>query len=163
MSEFEIFQADLTCPEHQEAVLAMLNAYATDPMGDGKPLSEYARSHLIEGLARHPTTLIFLATRHTKPCGIAICFRGFSTFAAKPLINVHDFYVTAEVRGQGVGRALLGAVENEARATDCCKLTLEVQENNSRARSIYDRFGFAQAVYAADAGGALFMSKPLRP
>lgn len=79
MSEFEIFQADLTCLEHQEAVLAMLNAYATDAMGDGKPLSEYASSHLIEGLVRHPTTLIFLAMRDTKPCGIAICFRGFST------------------------------------------------------------------------------------
>ncbi|QEG37805.1 GNAT family N-acetyltransferase [Bythopirellula goksoeyrii] len=163
MLEIDFIKADLTNEVHQAAVLAMLNCYASDAMGDGKPLSEYASSHLIEGLVRHPTTVIFLATRDTMPCGIAICFRGFSTFAAKPLINIHDFYVAAEVRGQGVGRALLDAVENEARATGCCKLTLEVQENNSRARSIYDRFGFAQAVYAADAGGALFMSKPLRP
>lgn len=33
----------------------------------------------------------------------------------------------------------------ESTATECCKLTLEVQENNSRARSIYARFSFRQA------------------
>ncbi|WP_146448182.1 GNAT family N-acetyltransferase [Bythopirellula polymerisocia] len=161
MTEFEIFKADLTNDEHQRAVVAMLDAYSADPMGNGKPLSDYARSNLVSGLAGHPTTLIFLATRGSRPCGIAVCFRGFSTFAARPLINVHDFYVDAEVRGQGVGRALLDAVEREARKTGCCKLTLEVQENNSKARAIYDKFGFAQTVHVADAGGALFLSKPL--
>ena len=106
MSEFTIFQADFDNMLHQDAVLAMLDGYSADPMGDGKPLSDYARSHLIEGLARHPTTLIFLAMRDEHPCGIAACFRGFSTFAARPLINIHDFYVAAEVRGQGLGQAL---------------------------------------------------------
>ena len=139
----------------------MVDAYSADPMGDGKPLSDYTRSNLIRGLADHPTTLIFLATRDSKPCGIAVCFRGFSTFAAKPLINLHDFYVDSAVRGQGVGRALLDALEHEARVTGCGKLTLEVQERNSHARSIYATFGFAQASYADYAGGVLFLSKRL--
>ena len=84
------------------------------------------------------------------PCGIAACFRGFSTFAAKPLINISDFYVVPSLRGRGLGRTLLDAIQDEAVTTGCCKLTLEVQQNNARARSVYGKFGFAQAVYAAD-------------
>ena len=139
----------------------MMDAYAADPMGDGQPLSGYARSHLIAGLREHPTTLIFLAWQDQNPSGIAVCFRGFSTFAAKPLINVSDFYVRPQARGAGMGRALLAAIEEEAMRSGCCKLTLEVQENNTRARAIYQRFGFSQATYVAAAGGALFLSKPL--
>jgi len=67
------------------------------------------------------------------------------------------------LRGQGIGRRLLDAIERKAKETGCCKLTLEVQENNKHARSMYGKFGFAQSVYPADAhgGGFLFMSKPL--
>ena len=163
MNSVRIVQADLSVETHQDSVVAMLDAYSADPMGDGCPLSMEAKRNLIPGLRDHPTTLIFLALIDRKPCGIAICFRGFSTFAAKPLINISDFYVTPACRGRGVGRMLLNAVEQEARSSGCCKLTLEVQQNNTRARSIYGRFGFAQAVYAADSGGggSLYMVKPV--
>lgn len=164
MSEIEIVKANLDRRAHQTAVVSLMDAYSADPMGDAKPLSEFARQNLIAGLRAHPTTLIFLAFQRDEPCGIATCFRGFSTFAARPLVNIHDFYVAPTVRGQGVGRMLLDAVAAEARDTGCCKLTLEVQHSNSRARSIYERYGFTQAVYAADAaagGGSLFMVKPL--
>jgi hypothetical protein len=54
------------------------------------------------------------------------------------LINISDFFVDPAHRGQGIGRMLLDAIFNEAAATECCKLTLEVQENNSQARlSLY--------------------------
>ncbi len=145
------------------AIVAMMDAYCSDPMGDGKPLSDFARENLSGGLRNHPTTLIFLVLQETLPRGIATCFGGFSTFAARPLLNISDFYIEPAFRGHGLGRWLLAAIENEARRMGCCKLTLEVQENNPRARSIYSRFEFAQAVYAADAegGGSLYMVKPL--
>lgn len=163
MPEIQIINADLSDPHHQESVLAMMDAYSQDPMGDGKPLSQFARRHLIDGLRNHPTTLVFLVLEGDLPRGIATCFGGFSTFAARPLMNISDFYIDPEFRGRGLGRSLLAAIEREARERGCCKLTLEVQENNSRARSIYRQFGFAQAVYAADmmGGGSLYMVKPL--
>lgn len=159
----EIVKANLRDAGHQSAVVAMMDAYSQDPMGDGKPLSNYAREHLVTGLIEHPTTIVFLVFENTTPCGIATCFRGFSTFAAKPLINVSDFYVESRLRGQGIGKQLLLAIEHEARTTGCCRLTLEVQQNNSTARTVYGNFGFRQAVYAADAngGGSLYMVKQL--
>ena len=130
-------------------------------MADGHPLSAEARANLITGLRSHPTTLVFLAFHAGEPAGLATCFRGFSTFAAKPLINVHDFFVVPSLRGRGVGRALLAAVERKARTTGCCKLTLELLENNTPARRLYEAWGFSQAQYSEAAGKAIFLWKPL--
>lgn len=161
MPSIDIIEADLDRAEHQRAVADLTNAYAMDPMGNGKPLAASVRDSLIPGLRQHPTTLIFLAYEENQPVGIATCFRGFSTFAARPLINVHDLAVLPEHRGQAVGRRLLAAVEAKARQLGCCKVTLEVQENNHRARSVYAAAGFGRVAYAAAAGGALFLAKAL--
>lgn len=48
-----------------------------------------------------------------------------------------------------------------ARELDCCLLTLEVQENNHRARHVYAAAGFAEAVYVPEAGGSLYLHKEL--
>lgn len=158
-SQIFITEADLAHAEHQQATLQMMDAYASDPMGDGKPLSAWARDHLIPGLRDHPTTLVFLAFRGSEPVGIATCFRGFSTFAARPLLNISDYYVLPQLRGTGIGRQLLAAIEQRACDLGCCRLTLEVQENNHRARAIYTAAGFAQAIYVQEAGGSLYLTK----
>lgn len=156
-----IIEADLARADHQDWTIQLLKAYAMDAMGDGKPLSEATCRDLIPGLRQHPTTIIFLAFHGGVPAGLAICFRGFSTFAARPLINIHDYYVIPSHRGMGVGRCLMQEIERRARKMGCCKLTLEVQENNRRAQSVYHAAGFSQAVYVPEAGGSLFLSKPL--
>jgi len=161
MNPVAVVEADLDRPEHQQAVLEMTDAYAMDPMGNGKRLGSEVRERLIAGLKRHPTTLVFLAYEGRKPVGIATCFRGFSTFAARPLINIHDLAVLPEHRGKRVGQLLLDAVERKARELDCCKVTLEVQENNHRARHVYAAAGFDRVIYENAAGGALFLAKVL--
>jgi len=157
----DIVQSDSSSLEHQQATLQLLDAYASDPMGDGRPLSDIARQDVIAGLRRHPMTIVFLAYQDNLAVGLAICFRGFSTFAARPLVNISDFYVAPTLRGAGIGRRLLTAVERHAREIGCCKLTLEVQENNHRAKAVYAAAGFSQAIYVPEAGGSLFLSKPL--
>jgi GNAT superfamily N-acetyltransferase len=159
--ELIVVEADLSGADHQQAIVRLLNAYAMDPMGDGKPLSEAAQNGLIAGLRQHPTTLVFLAYQGSEAIGLAICFRGFSTFAARPLVNIHDFFVVPGQRGTGVGRRLLARIEQRARAIGCCKLTLEVQEHNERAKRVYEATGFTQAVYVPAAGGSVNLAKTL--
>jgi ribosomal protein S18 acetylase RimI-like enzyme len=161
MHTIEVIEADLGRGEHEHAIVELLDAYSRDPMGSGSPLPVEVRRNLVPGLREHPTTLVFLAFVAGAPAGLAICFRGFSTFAARPLINIHDLAVLPEHRGHGVGRLLLDAVADKGRALGCCKLTLEVLENNERARSVYEAAGFRQAVYRPESGGALFWTKPL--
>jgi GNAT superfamily N-acetyltransferase len=160
-SPITIVEADLGRREHQDAVLAMTDAYSRDPFGDGKPLDPGVRERLIPGLRSHPTTLILLAFEGERPVGVATCFVGFSTFAAKPLVNIHDLVVLSDFRGRGVGRGLLAAVELRARDLGCCKLTLEVLDRNERALGAYKAFGFAQYALQEGAGEAIFMAKPL--
>jgi ribosomal protein S18 acetylase RimI-like enzyme len=159
VSGVEVVEADLGRADHQAQVLALTDAYARDPMGNGGPLPPEVAERLIAGLRAHPTTLIFLAYADGEAAGIANCFRGFSTFYALPTINIHDLAVLPEQRGLGIGRALLEAVAAKGRALGCCKLTLEVQENNARARRLYESFGFRRAVYVESAGGGLYYSR----
>lgn len=139
----------------------MIDAYSRDPMGDGAPLSSRARERLIPGLRQHPTTLILLAYDADVPVGIAVCFLGFSTFAAMPLLNLHDVSVVPSHRGRGVGRVLLAAVEAKARELGCCKLTLEVLDRNDRALRTYTAAGFKRYALQPGAGEAIFLTKPL--
>lgn len=154
----EIVEADLSQPRHCEAVLAMLDAYARDAMGIARPLDAETRERMVPGLRQHPTSVVFLAYGEDQPVGVAVCFVGFSSFKAKPLINVHDLAVLPELRGQGVGRKLLLAVQAKAEALGCCKITLEVREDNHRARELYTKLGFDAWEGLAT---TLFLEKPL--
>jgi GNAT superfamily N-acetyltransferase len=157
----QILEADLTRSDHQAAVLELTSAYALDPMGNGAPLSSDVLTRLIPGLRLHPGTIVLLAYAEGKAVGIATCFRGFSTFHARPLLNVHDLAVLPASRSLGVGRQLLEAVAQRARELGCCRVTLEVQSENRRARQLYENAGFAAPEYGSIAAGSLFLIKPL--
>jgi GNAT superfamily N-acetyltransferase len=156
-----IIQADLNDPDHQTAVFELTCAYARDPMGYGKDLPENVQRELIERLRAHPTTLILLAFDGNRPIGIATCFLGFSTFAARQLVNVHDLHVLSQWQRRGVARRLLEAVEAKARQLDCCKLTLEVNEENHAAAALYRGFGFESGARHSDQARMLFLNKPI--
>jgi ribosomal protein S18 acetylase RimI-like enzyme len=137
-----VLLADLTNPEHQSAIVELLDMYCRDEFGDCKPLSDHARANLISGLVKHGGARVFLAYEGNQPLGVAICMLGFSSFRGKPLINIHDVAVSPAARGQGIGRKLLAAVADEARQLGCCKVTLEVRSDNLRAMGLYRSVGF---------------------
>ena len=158
--ELVIREADLTDSADSSALVEVLNSYACDEVGGGKPLSREVQERLPVALRRHPTTRVFLARVSGQPVGVAICFIGLSTFQARPLLNIHDLAVIPQWRGKGIGRALLSAVEAQAISAGCCKLTLEVQDTNGPARGLYERVGFSDFVVGAS-GPTRFLSKPL--
>lgn len=122
-------------------VLDLLDHYSRHPMGAGQPLPESVRNDLIPGLRENPNTRIFLAEIDQLPVAMAIGFVGFSTFKAKPLINIHDLIVHERARGQGIGGALIDAVIAHATERNWCAVTLEVRSDNP-ARQLYAKKGF---------------------
>lgn len=154
-----IRQADLASAHDSGAIVHVLDCYARDPAGGGQPLRPDVRARLPQALREHPTTVVLLALVDGEAAGIAVCFEGFSTFQARTLLNIHDLAVIPERRGQGIGRALLEAVEAEALRRGCCRLTLEVQDENRRARRVYDRFGFTD--FAVAGSPTRFLCKPV--
>ena len=154
---------DLADAAQAAAWLDLLDVYASDLMGGGEPLPASVCTDLVPRLRELSTFhgAVAWCGEERKPIGLINCFTGFSTFAARPLLNIHDLVVRAEARRQGVGRALLGWAEARARQLDCCKLTLEVLSNNASALRVYDRSGFAPYVLDPTAGQALFLEKKL--
>lgn len=144
MDQIHIAIADLENSAHLEAIRTMTNAYAQDSNGLGRSLPEDVLENLPHEIASHPAAVVFLAWSEDRPVGIATCFIGFSTFAAKRLINIHDLAVVAEARGQRVGERLIAAVEAFAREQGYAKVTLEVHPSNP-AKRLYERCGFEDA------------------
>ena len=112
------------------------------PMGADKPMPFENRDKLIRDLTEHPFQRTLFAMDQEEAIGLAVCFLGYSTFYAQRLLNIHDLFVAADYRGQGVGLLLLQGVEDWARELGCCKVTLEVHGDNLRGQSVYQEFGF---------------------
>ncbi len=156
-----IVLADYGNPRDAAAVIALLDAYARDPMGGGAPLAEGVRARLIGDLAANAQAFSLIARLDGVPVGLANCFMAYSTFAAAPIVNIHDFAVLPGHRGAGIGKALLAAVEAEALKRGACKITLEVLSGNHPAKALYASQGYGDYQLDPAAGQALFWQKRL--
>ncbi|ARP95345.1 GNAT family N-acetyltransferase [Bordetella genomosp. 13] len=157
----EIIDVDFNDPAHARAVVGLLDEYARGDMGSGEPLPEAARRDLPSALAARPWAHALLARVDGEPAGLAVYFEGFSTFACKPLLNLHDFMVSERYRGLGIAQALLWALEQAALRLGCCKLTLEVLEGNLPARALYRKMGYEAYTLQDGNGRAEFWQKKL--
>ncbi|RUO43680.1 GNAT family N-acetyltransferase [Aliidiomarina taiwanensis] len=144
-------------PVHAHALIEMLDHYAQDPMGGGEALPESTKAVLIKEMAARDTVFSFLAwNEEGQAVGLVNCVIGFSTFAAKPVCNIHDIAIRSGLRGQGLAQKLMQAVVTEAKARGCCKLTLEVLTGNEPAKLAYKKFGFAAYQLDPATGSAEF-------
>lgn len=134
--------ANLGDQGHCAAIVELVDAYAREPQGGGKPLPEFVKSRMAATIRELPTAFVMLAWEGNTAVGLAVCFQGLSTFCAAPLVNVHDLSVRESHRGRGIGTQLLSAVERHARELGCCKVTLEVREANPQAEALYRRLGY---------------------
>ncbi len=158
----EVSPADFANSDDAGAFLDLLDSYARDPMGGGAPLAGEVKMRLIPDLAARTLrgdALVLIARRGARPVGLAVCLSSYSTFRARPVLNLHDLAVIPEERGTGVARALLETVHDAAIARRCCKVTLEVREDNARARDVYARAGYADGAPGGKPVRTLFLEK----
>ncbi len=153
--------ADLADPQDRAGMIAMLRMYHAEPMGAACELPMDRAERVAREVAARPGALVIVAWASPAdramdpkapdatnaltaltPAGYCLCFEGYSSFAAAPLINLHDVAVAPAFRGQGVVKMMFDAIEAEARRRGCARLTLEVREDNIPAIKAYKRFGF---------------------
>jgi ribosomal protein S18 acetylase RimI-like enzyme len=163
-----VCRADYADPVHAAALVSLLDAYARDVMGGAEPLTEFARVNLVAALAARPQVFSVLAFAVLDsesgeiPVGLVNCLEGFSTFACRPLVNIHDLVVLPDYRGQRVAQKMLALVEEVANQRGACKLTLEVLQGNVGAFKLYTRIGFAGYQLDPAMGQATFLQKWLK-
>lgn len=157
----KIIQANYNNPQHGRHIIEMLDCYANDPMGGNEALPDFVAQNLVYALSNRSDAISILAYVEGQPAGLLNCFEGFSTFSCKPLINIHDLIVATEFRGMGLSTKMLRMVEEIAKEKECCKLTLEVLENNVIAINSYRKFGFNHYELDPIMGRAEFWEKKL--
>jgi ribosomal protein S18 acetylase RimI-like enzyme len=155
----EVVRVRYDDPAHAAALLDLLDAYARDPAGGGEALSDFVRKNLPGQLAARPFVFSVLAFDGDTPVGLVNAIEGFSTFACRPLVNVHDVVVAPGHRRRGVAARLFDEVETIARERGACKLTLEVLEGNTSAQDLYRRLGFTAYQLDPAMGSAQFLQK----
>ncbi len=161
MENLKILTNPYEDPKHAEAIIKVLDSYARDPMGGAEALGDYTKENLIEELKKRDWAVAFLAMLGEEPVGVLIAMEGFSTFASRPLMNIHDVGVIPGHRGLGIGTALIAAVEAEAIKRGCCKMTLEVLSGNERAIKVYKGLGYKPYELHPEIGTAQFWEKKL--
>jgi ribosomal protein S18 acetylase RimI-like enzyme len=159
MSVVEVVRADYANPVHAAALVGLLDAYACDPAGGGEGLSDFAKDNVVLELAARPQAYSVLAFHGAQPGGLVNCIEGFSTFACKPLVNVHDVTVLASHRGQGIAEQMLALAESLAKERGAVKMTLEVLSGNHGAVRLYERIGYAGYQLDPAMGTARFFQK----
>lgn len=130
-------------PRDRADLLRLLDEYVRLELGDNPP----DLSKIPDQLADFPTSFSVLAyadADQSTAIGLVNCFFGFSTFAGRRLVNVHDVIVTEPYRGKGVTGMMLDAVERVAQENDCCRVTLEVLASNTSAMRAYQKHGFVR-------------------
>jgi GNAT superfamily N-acetyltransferase len=93
------------------------------------------------GPARCAEALLAWTDRAPEPVGIAVFFRNFSTFLARPGLWLEDLYVRPEHRGRGLGKALLLAVARIAEERGCGRFEWTVLDWNTPSIAFYERMG----------------------
>jgi ribosomal protein S18 acetylase RimI-like enzyme len=144
--ELSILNVDLQNPIHCGHVIKLLNDYMNDPMGNNRQMPKMLGPQIISGLKKYTGYLGFFVKAGDQYAGLANCNINFSTFQAKPLINIHDFIVAPECRKIGAGLFLLNGIIDYAAQNGYCRVNLEVREDNLAAKSLYKKLGFSDCV-----------------
>ncbi len=144
--ELSILKVDLQNEIHCRQLIKLLDDYMSDPMGNNRPMDHKIAPQIISGLKAHTAFLGFFVLAGDQYAGLANCNINFSTFQAKPLINIHDFIVAPMYRNIGAGSFLLRGIVNYALKNDFCRINLEVREDNITAKTLYKKMGFSDCV-----------------
>ena len=99
-------------------------------------------------LAQHlfgerPLAESIIAEYEGAPAGFALFFHSFSTFVGKPGLYLEDLYVTPDLRGRGIGKALLKHHAQLALERDCGRVEWAVLDWNEPAIKFYEAIGAA--------------------
>ncbi len=150
-----VARADLSSAEPQ-ALIAALNAELSAAYPE--PGATHFRLDPAEVSGRNGAFLV--ARRGGAPSGCGAVRR-----IEEGVFEIKRMYVVPDSRGRGVGRAILDALEGEARRLGARRVVLETGTRQTAALALYERAGYAvippYGEYAASATTSVCMAKEL--
>jgi GNAT superfamily N-acetyltransferase len=96
----------------------------------------------IARLERSDSDRLVLAEADGEVVGLAVLHESLALERDKPAAKLSAIVVDEARRGRGIGKALVEAMEAEARERGCFVLFLTTAERRADAHAFYDRLGF---------------------
>jgi ribosomal protein S18 acetylase RimI-like enzyme len=130
-------------PEEAETVGDLLVEFR-DWMERERPSSESLHEG-VRQLIEDPQTeyLLGAAAAGDPPAGVCQLRFRYGLWHEATDCWLEDLYVSDEARGAGLGRALVDAAADRARARGCARVELDVSDANPPALALYEAAGFA--------------------
>lgn len=97
-----------------------------------------------EGFGPSPGFHVLLAERDTKPLGMTLFFKAYSSWRGRPGLYVQDLHIIASERGTGLGQCLLAAAARMGIDAGCNHLRLSVAVSNRAGRGFYNHMGLQE-------------------
>jgi len=106
---------------------------------------DLARGFLGDRLERNDSAVFVARGGDGTAIGFAQLFPSFSSTMATFIFILNDLYVAPDVRGMGVGGALLKAAAGFGREVGAAQLTLSTAADNTAAQSLYRSMGWERS------------------
>jgi GNAT superfamily N-acetyltransferase len=88
-----------------------------------------------------PFAKVLLVERSGQAIGFALYYFRYSSFAAQPSIWLDDLYLEPDARGQGIGKALMVELAQQARRHSCSHIGWTASKKNDRGIGFYQALG----------------------
>ena len=125
--------------EDCDAIAAMVQALAETSGVTAGTTGETLRR---EAFGERPTLEILVAEDGTGLLGFLIHQDTFSSWRGANGVFVTDFFVKSDLRGQGIGLALMREAARLGRTRGARFMRLDVERGNSAGLRFYERLGF---------------------
>jgi ribosomal protein S18 acetylase RimI-like enzyme len=125
-----------------DAVVPLFDAYRRFY---SQPSDEARGRRFLEARLLAEESVILLATQDGIASGFTQLYPMFSSVRTGRMWILNDLYVSADARRGGVGRALLDAAADFARADGAVGIVLETTRDNDTARALYRAAGWEEA------------------
>lgn len=130
--------------EDKVAVIDMMRTFYASPAVLSNGSEEIFCADVDECVSASPYAEGFVFEQDGKLIGYGMLAKSFSTEFGRRCIWIEDLYLLPEYRGLGVGSAFFAFVEQRYPNH---LLRLEVEEENERARHVYEKCGFEVLPY----------------
>jgi ribosomal protein S18 acetylase RimI-like enzyme len=144
-------------PGDAAAIARLLHDFNTeysDPSPGVAVLTEIGRKMLAAG-----EMAVLLAGKG--PDGLSLFRFRTSPWTGLPEAYLQELYVVPELRGQGIGRALLEATMADARDAGATGIDLNTGATDTAARALYESCGFTNREGGPDSPAMLFYEREL--
>jgi GNAT superfamily N-acetyltransferase len=124
---------------------AVLRLYAQPGVNDGRVLPLDAAIQIFRRFATYPNYRLYVAAKGADIVGTfeLLVMHNLAHLGA-PSAIVEDVCVDEQLRGQGIGAAMMKFAMKVAASAGCYKLTLSSNLKRQRAHAFYESLGFAQ-------------------